>query len=449
MRVRLESIGCRLNIGEIEAISRELAAAGHRLVGPGEQADLCIFNSCAVTGVASRKSRQVLRQLRRTLPDARLVATGCLAELAPEGLNRLGVDLVVGNEDKDRMARLLADAGLLSEAEDAGEALLSSPQYPPTGHTRAFLKIQDGCDNSCTFCVVTLARGAGRSIPADRVLSELDSLSADGYQEVVLSGVHLGSYGHDMGDRHGLEKLVRRILSESEVPRLRLSSLEPWDLEEGFFELFGNSRLLPHLHLPLQSGCDATLRRMARRVDRAGFARLVAAARTATPEMSVSTDIIVGFPGEDDDEFQQSLDFVEEMAFSRLHVFRYSPRQGTRAAGMPRQTPGPEAQERSRRMRSLGARLETEFSRCFVGATAPVLWEQSEETGLRLRWSGLTPNYIRTVTETPADRELFNRVTETRILSTVPGGVLGSVDGVSAPGLIEASSRRALPVVQK
>jgi threonylcarbamoyladenosine tRNA methylthiotransferase MtaB len=449
MRVRLESIGCRLNIGEVEAISRELAAAGHRVVGPGEQADLCIFNSCAVTGVASRKSRQALRQLRRTLPDARLVATGCLAELAPEGLTQLGVDLVVGNEDKDRMPRLLADAGLLSEPVGAGGSSPSSPQYPPTGRTRAFLKVQDGCDNSCTFCVVTLARGAGRSIPVDRVLSELDSLCADGYQEVVLSGVHLGSYGHDMGDRRGLEKLVRRILSESEVPRIRLSSLEPWDLEEDFFELFGDSRLLPHLHLPLESGCDATLRRMARQVDRAGFARMVATARAATPEMSVSTDIIVGFPGEDDDEFQQSLEFVEEMAFSRLHVFRYSPRHGTRAADMPRQIPGPEAQERSRRMRSLGARLETEFSRRFVGATVEVLWEQSESFGMGRRWSGLTPSYIRTVTETPADRELFNRVTQTRILSTLPGGVLGSVEGVSAPGLIEPRSRRALPVVDK
>jgi threonylcarbamoyladenosine tRNA methylthiotransferase MtaB len=446
MRVRLESIGCRLNIGEIEAISRELADAGHRLVGPGEAADLCVFNSCAVTGVASRKSRQVLRQLRRTQPEAKLVATGCLAELSPDALRRLGVDLIVGNEDKDRMADVLARAGLLAEPADTAETSVSPTQAHPGGRTRAFFKVQDGCDNSCTFCVVTVARGAGRSVAPDRVVSELRTLGAGGYREVVLTGVHLGSYGRDLDDRVGLEELVRRVLAETDIPRIRLSSLEPWDLDESFFELFADPRLLPHVHLPLQSGCDATLRRMARRVDQQGFARLVAAARAATPEMSVSTDVMVGFPGEDEREFSLSLEFVEEMAFSRLHVFRYSPRQGTRAADMPRQVPGPVAQERSRRMRSLGARLEREFSCRFVGETASVLWEQNESFGAGLRWNGLTPNYIRAVTETPAGRDLFNRVTETRILSTLPGGVLGTVEGVSSPHIIEPVPMRELPV---
>jgi threonylcarbamoyladenosine tRNA methylthiotransferase MtaB len=449
MRVRLESVGCRLNIGEIETMAREFAAAGHRIVGAGEPAEVCIFNSCTVTGVASRKSRHILRQLRRAFPDASLVATGCLAELAPDEVRRLGVDLVVGNQDKDHLPRLLSEAGLLPDTGPYSSVSSVGPADGPGDRTRAFLKVQDGCDNRCTFCVVTIARGAGRSRSPDEVVDEVRDLHDHGYQEVVLSGVHLGSYGHDLGDPRGLEELVRRIMSETGMPRIRLSSLEPWDLHEAFFELMSESRVLPHLHLPLQSGCDATLRRMARKTDPARFARLVDSARAAAPDLSISTDIIVGFPGETDQEFEQSIAFVEEIGFSRLHVFRYSRRDGTRAADMPHQVPGPLVQERSRRMHLLGMRLESAFNSRFVGSSMPVLWERSDEFGDGCRWSGLTHNYIRTVTETCRDVDLFNRVTDTTILSTLPSGVLGRVDGVSVASLIEPAPRRQLPIVEK
>ena len=440
MRVRLESIGCRLNIGEIEALARQLAGRGFRIVGPGDDADLCVFNSCTVTATASRKSRQFLRQLRRSAPDATLVATGCYSELSPSEVKALGVDLVIPNRDKDRIVELLDEARLL-RTDDASPDRVPPPHPDdPDSRTRAFVKVQDGCDNHCTFCVVTIARGPGRSRPPVDVVEEIEALIGLGHREVILSGVHLGSYGRDLGQASGLEHLIRRILRETDIPRLRLSSLEPWDLEPSFFELFSDRRLMPHLHLPLQSGCEATLERMARRTSQREYGRLVAAARDAVPKISISTDVMVGFPGETDDEFTQSISFVREMEFSRLHVFRFSSREGTRAAAMADQVPGDVAQERSRRVIELGAHLEQTFNRRFVGQEMGVLWERGEILGPHRRWTGLTDNYIRCATDTPTDVDLTNRVTDTRLIATIPGGFLGDVHGASIPRLIQPDS---------
>ena len=242
-----------------------------------------------------------------------------------------------------------------------------------------------------------------------------------------MSGVHLGSYGHDLGDQRGLQHLIERVLAETDVDRLRLSSLEPWDLDASFFSVFSNPRLLPHLHLPLQSGCDETLKRMARRTSSAEFSQLVAEARRAVPDVAISSDIIVGFPGETDDEFEQSIALVEELAFSRLHIFRYSRREGTPAAKMAPHVPGPVAQERSRRLHVLAADLEHSFNSGLVGHTADVLWETAEDHGDSLRWSGLTPNYVRVTATTLPDEDLLNVITATEIVEAVPGGVVGRI----------------------
>lgn len=451
MRVRIETLGCRLNIGEMETLARQLTAAGHRVVGPGEPAELCVLNSCTVTAEAARKSRRLVRQLRRAAGDAPVVVTGCWSELAADAARDAGVDLVVPNHDKDRLDEVLETAGLLRPAA-GGDALADQPvAFAPggVGRTRGFVKVQDGCDNRCTFCIVTVARGAGRSRPAGEVVAEIHRLSADGVREVVLSGVHLGSYGHDRGDRHGLVRLVRRILAETDVERLRLSSLEPWDLDGEFVALLAEPRLQPHLHLPLQSGCDATLRRMARRTTTSGFTALLAAARAARPGLAVSTDVMVGFPGETDDEFRRSFEYVAAAGFSRLHVFRFSPRAGTRAAVMPAQVAGDVAQQRSRRMLALGAELEERCNRGLVGTTAEVLWESAEPWGDGLRWSGLTGSYVRVVTETATGVDLANRVTPTEIRATAPGAVWGSVAGVSTDHEIpEPRPGRTPPVVR-
>jgi threonylcarbamoyladenosine tRNA methylthiotransferase MtaB len=439
MRVRLETLGCRLNISEIEGMARRFVAAGHWVVGPGEPADLCVLNTCAVTHVAARKSRQIIRHLKRTNPGAGMVVTGCYAELEPDQVDALGVDLIVGNQDKDRLVELVADhwrrvhpeKGGLRPAADSQPPIsdLQSHYLYPGARTRAFVKVQDGCDNRCTFCIVTVARGAARSRPADDVIVEVRELARAGYQEIVLSGVHLGSYGHNLGDRRGLFHLVRRLLAETDVPRLRLSSLEPWDLNAGFFALWEDPRLGRHLHLPLQSGCDVTLRRMARRTTTTGFAQLVAAARAAIPDLSVTTDVIVGFPGETEAEFAASLAFVEAMAFAKLHVFRYSPRAGTAAASMRGQVPPEIKNERSHRMHKLGVRLEHTFRRCFVDRTMEVLWETQELAGHTLMWKGLTDNYLRV--SAPGEPCLRNILTPVHLTADTPDGLLGHI--VSRP----------------
>lgn len=423
MRIRLDSVGCRLNIGEMDALARSFARGGHRIVGPGERADLVVFNTCAVTQVASRKSRKIIRQLRRSQPRARLVVTGCYAELSPAETEALGVDLVVANADKDAMLELLERRGFIAPGEPVGPPDQDHLGQLPGQRTRAFLKVQDGCDNRCTFCIVTVARGEGRSTAPGKLIEDVRRLADDGYKEVVLTGVHLGSYGHDLGNPHGLEELVSSLLRETDIPRLRLSSLEPWDLRPEFFGLWSDSRVLPHLHLPLQSGCNTTLARMARHTTQSDFAALVAAARAAIPQLAISTDVIVGFPGECDAEFEESLEFIREMEFSRLHVFRYSPRTGTAAFGMSDPVNPAIIAARAGRMHDLGAALEANFVRRYLGAETDVLWETSEPRGDGLRWSGLTGNYIRVVTDTRPDRDLHN-VLESVVLENVQPGLV-------------------------
>jgi threonylcarbamoyladenosine tRNA methylthiotransferase MtaB len=412
-------------------MARCFAGAGHRLVGPGEIADLVIFNTCAVTHIASRKSRQIIRQMRRANPAAVVVVTGCYAELEPEAIAPLGVDLIVGNDQKDKLPDLLAEAGLLRDADPIPAVDASSFMAPimtdAGNHTRAFVKVQDGCDNRCTFCIVTVARGAGRSRSITDVLAEINRLVELGYREAVLSGVHLGSYGHDLGDPHGLKYLVQTILTETDLPRLRLSSLEAWNLDPEFFELWRDERLLSHLHLPLQSGCDATLRRMARRTNQRQFDQLVQAARAAIPDLAVTTDIIVGFPGESETEFAESIAFVEAMAFAKLHIFRFSRRDGTAAATMRGQVRPQVARERSERMHALNAGLEQSFRRKFVGRTMPVLWESSEPFGFGLQWSGLTGNYLRVVTQTGPEVDLQNKDLDTELVETAPAALIGQL----------------------
>jgi threonylcarbamoyladenosine tRNA methylthiotransferase MtaB len=448
MRVRLETLGCRLNISEIEGMARRFIAAGHRVVGPDEPADLCVLNTCAVTHVAARKSRQIMRQLKRANPGAGMVVTGCYAELEPDQVDALGVDMVIGNQDKDRLVELVTEhwsrvhpekVGLRPTADTLPSIFdLPSHYLYPGARTRAFIKVQDGCDNRCTFCIVRVARGAARSRPAHDVIAEVQGLVAAGYQEVVLSGVHLGSYGYDLGNRRGLFDLVRRLLDETNVPRLRLSSLEPWDLDADFFALWQDPRLGRHLHLPLQSGCDATLKRMARHTNTASFAELVSAARAAIPDLSVTTDVIVGFPGETEAEFAASLAFVEAMAFAKLHVFRYSRRAGTAAATMPGQVPSDVIEGRSRRMHDLGTRLERAFRRRFFGRTMEVLWETGEVNGEGLLWTGLTENYLRVSAR--GGPGLRNVVTPVRLVAETSGGLMGQIVDWSDLALLLSTS---------
>ncbi len=433
VRIYVGSLGCKLNQSEMDALAFRLSRRGHQIVASPAEADLCVLNTCAVTHVAAQKSRQALRRLHRENPEARLVATGCYAELTPADLVSLpGVEFVAGNEDKERLDELIANGS--AGREVAAPAPRPSPPIPHF-RTRALVKVQDGCDNACTYCIIRVARGPQRSRPPGHVLADVRSRLAAGHQEVVLTGVHIGAYGRDRtgGDWDtDLWALVARILAETDVRRLRLSSIEPWDLAERAFRLWEDARLCRHLHLPLQSGCDAMLQRMARRYTAVKFATLVAAARDAIPDLAVTTDLIVGFPGETDAEFAESLTFVQETGFARVHVFAYSPRPGTPAAGMPAHVPSPVKAERARVMRAVAAACARAFHGRFVGRTMDVLWESSRAGEAGPVWTGLTDNYLRVQAASPAD--LSNRLMPTRLVALTTGGLQGEIEAEKKGG---------------
>jgi len=421
MKVYLQSLGCRLNYSEIETMARRFAAAGHIVVNDPALADVCVLNTCAVTAGAERKSRHRVRALARANPDARIAVVGCYATLAPETSAALpAVSWVVPNEDKDEVVEVLGrgEANRVKDADISDSSLGFSRPY---GRTRAFVKVQDGCDNHCTYCIVRLLRGPSRSRPLAGVVEEVQALARVGCQEAVLSGVNLGAYGRvDLPG--GLRALVEALLAQTDLPRLRLSSLEPWDVSEDFFQLWADTRLCRQLHLPLQAGCDETLRRMGRRITTDAFAQLVEAARAAVPDVAVTTDVIVGFPGEDEDAFRASYDFVAAMGFARLHVFPYSPRPGTPAARLPGRVGQEVGRERARAMRSLGAEQARRFRRRFVGREMVVLWEQRWRDGL---WAGLTDNYVQVVAQ--AEDDLHNHLTVTKLVAERNGCLVGEV----------------------
>src|SRR5581483_9676306 len=329
MKIYLDTIGCRLNQSEIESMARQFRAAGHEIVATAAGADTAVVNTCAVTAEAASDSRGRIRRIARAGVNE-IVATGCWTTLQPREAAALpNVIRVISN---DRKEFLVAETlNLPLETFDL-EPLNRVPLPGIHRRTRAFIKAQDGCDNHCTFCITTVARGVSRSRPVADVVNDVQFALDGGSKEIVLTGVHLGSWGQDF-NKH-LRDLVKAVLRETDVPRLRLSSLEPWDLDADFFALWEDPRLCQHLHLPLQSGCAATLRRMARKTTPASFRDLVADARQAMPDAAITTDVIAGFPGETEAEFAESLDFIREMNFAGGHAFTYSPRPGTGAARM-------------------------------------------------------------------------------------------------------------------
>lgn len=435
MKVYLHAIGCRLNQSEVETMARQLLAAGHEIVTDPSQADKAIINSCAVTNEAARDSRNLTRRIHRNGENTTVFMTGCYATIAPQELEGLGGDTkVVANKDKDRLVNFLDPSAAIALPLYEQEPILRQFRAGSSSHTRAFIKVQDGCDNKCTFCITTVARGQGQSRHLGDIVSEIQSLASAGYQEAVLTGVHLGSYGRDLGNGSGkdshLKELVNGILQHTDIPRLRISSLEPWDIPDGFFSLWENSRLLPHLHMPLQSGSDRILRRMARRTNQASFSALVDDARAHIADLNLSTDIIVGFPGETEQDFQESLDFVRRIGFSRLHVFSYSSRPGTAAATMANHLPKKIKKDRASRMIAFGEELSLAFHQQYEGITNGVLWESAVGADRHgLRWLGHTDNYIRVDAIGPAD--LSNKVTLVRFKEARSDGISGEIVGRS------------------
>jgi threonylcarbamoyladenosine tRNA methylthiotransferase MtaB len=393
-RIALDTVGCKLNQAETQLLARQLARAGYRLVAPEDGADVYVLNTCTVTRVADGKCRRLLKSARRRNPGALVVAIGCYVERDRQELAQIkGVDLVLDNSQKmDLLPRLEQSGRLLRPG-----AVSSHADF----RTRAFIKVQDGCNNFCSYCIVPMVRGREKSLPLEQVLDEVKSRVADGYKEVVLTGTEIGAY-NDKGI--GLKELLRRILADTGVARLRLSSLQPQEITPALIGLWQDERLCRHFHLSLQSGSGAVLKRMKRRYTTADYKRAVELIRKAVPGAAVTTDVIVGFPGETEAEFRESYDFARQMDFARIHVFTYSPRPGTKAADTPRQVDDKIKRERSRRMLALGRACVRSFRKGFLGQTLMVLWEK--ETGGV--WSGLTDNYIRAYTR--SDDDLANRL---------------------------------------
>jgi threonylcarbamoyladenosine tRNA methylthiotransferase MtaB len=389
------------------------------------EADWAVVNTCTVTHTAARKSRQLLRQIHRANPALSAAVTGCYADVSPADVAALpGVRVIASNGEKDHILNRFMPGGMRRDESVAGTRPLES------GRTRALVKIQDGCDNHCAYCIVTVARGPQRSRARDDVLAEIETRLSEGYREVVLTGVNIGAYGSDLTAPQSLVELVRAILEGTSVERLRLSSVEPWDVDQELLALWGDDRLCRHLHLPLQSGCDATLRRMGRPQSTAEFARVAALAREMIPDVSITTDLIVGFPGETEVEFAQSLAFVERMAFSRLHVFKYSRRPGTTAARMPAQVPPPVARARSDALLTLGQRLARSFHAPYEGRTVEVLFESATQDGTSV-WSGLTDNYIRV--SVSSRKDLHNVVAQVRCRAADEAGLWGRLHDELSP----------------
>lgn len=416
MKVHLKALGCRLNEAELEQWSRQFRQQGCSIVAQADEADVVVVNTCAVTTDATKKSRKLMNRLHRENPESKLVVSGCYATLeAKEVESRLGVDLVVNNQQKDSLPAKVIEyfsANTMPQvAMEPGETSLFM-----RGRQRAFIKIQDGCRYRCTFCIVTVARGEERSRNIIDIIQQVNELYQQGIQEIVLTGVHVGGYGSDTGS--SLYELVDSLLKETDIPRIRFASVEPWDLPEHFFTLFENTRVMPHMHLPLQSGADSVLRRMSRRCKTAEFSQLVTQARQAIPNFNVTSDIIVGFPGETHDEWNQTLETVESIGFGHLHIFSYSARKGTKAAGLANQVDSEIAKQRSRELHVLAERMKRDMFQQQLNTHVDVLWESQKPSVIRgqVRYTGYTPNFLRVETTVGKDVLIDSKVTSTKLV---------------------------------
>lgn len=421
MNIYLDTIGCRLNQSEIETFAREFRATGHQLVSSPKQADLAVINTCTVTAAAASDSRQKIRQVARS-GDLSIVVTGCWSTMEPDMAASLpSVSTVIHNLDKDRLVSIVL------QTEPTNEEIWQVERVPIPGsrkRTRAFIKVQDGCNNRCSYCITSIARGPSRSHSITRVMQDIRSAYRGGAKEIILTGVHLGTWGIDLTPGLQLNDLLEAIFDDAHTPRVRLSSLEPWDIQPSLLTLWRDYRLCRHLHLPLQSGCSRTLKRMGRKTNPTAFGNLLQNARTAIPDVAVTTDIIVGFPGETDDEFQESLDFVRSMQFAGGHVFTYSERPGTVAARLPGKVSHHIRKARNNFMQQVLAQTEATYQQGFLGQELNVLWETAKPLGDKeYELNGITDNYLRV--RSHSKHQLSNRITPVRLIDIAQHTLIG------------------------
>lgn len=403
------TLGCKVNQYETEAMTESFENAGYEIVDYSEFADVYIINTCTVTNMGDRKSRQIIRRAREKNPEALVAVVGCYSQIAPgEVLEIPEVSLVVGTDERSRMVELVEYAMQKEEKLNMVNDIMKVREFEEMpiksykSRTRAFLKIQEGCDQYCTYCIIPYARGHIRSRKPDSIIAEVKELAENGFREIVLTGIHVASYGKDLGNT-SLIDIIEKIHEIDGIRRIRMSSVDPNVMTDGFIERLSRlPKICGHFHLSLQSGCDETLKRMNRKYTTGEYRRVVEKLREVFADVAITTDLIVGFPGETEEEFQKTVDFVEEIAFSGMHVFKYSQRSGTPAAKYENQVKPQVKDARSKVITAIAEKNEEKFKKAFIGRSKPVLYEQPFD-GQKSLFEGLTDNYIRVVSESQED----------------------------------------------
>lgn len=429
-KAALHNLGCKVNAYETEAMQHLLEEAGYEIVPFTQKADVYVINTCSVTNMADRKSRQMLHKAKKNNPDSIVVAAGCYVQTSEkEVLNDLSVDIVIGNDRKHDLVRLLEEYSLDSVNDTVDDINDGKHDFEELfidqtkEHTRAFIKVQDGCNQFCSYCIIPYARGRVRSRRFENVIAEVERLAANGFKEVVLTGIHLSSYGVDFEEATGLLELIQAVNAVKGIERIRLGSLEPKIVTEHFAsELSKLDKICPHFHLSLQSGCDATLKRMNRKYTTKEYERGCELLRKYFVHPAITTDVIVGFPGETGEEFEQTKAYLEHIHFYEMHIFKYSKRKGTRAAVMPDQIDEQIKAARSEKLIALGHDMSKEFRKFYIGKNEEVLFEEKAVIGDKEYFVGYTKEYVKVAKETAENLE--NQIVSGRISGMLTDEIL-------------------------
>lgn len=429
-KAALHNLGCKVNAYETEAMQHLLEEAGYEIVPFTQKADVYVINTCSVTNMADRKSRQMLHKAKKNNPDSIVVAAGCYVQTSEkEVLNDLSVDIVIGNDRKHDLVRLLEEYSLDSVNDTVDDINDGKHDFEELfidqtkEHTRAFIKVQDGCNQFCSYCIIPYARGRVRSRRFENVIAEVERLAANGFKEVVLTGIHLSSYGVDFEEATGLLELIQAVNAVKGIERIRLGSLEPKIVTEHFAsELSKLDKICPHFHMSLQSGCDATLKRMNRKYTTKEYERGCELLRKYFVHPAITTDVIVGFPGETEEEFEQTKAYLEHIHFYEMHIFKYSKRKGTRAAVMPDQIDEQIKAARSEKLIALGHDMSKEFRKFYIGKNEEVLFEEKAVIGDKEYFVGYTKEYVKVAKKT--DENLENQIVSGRISGMLTDEIL-------------------------
>lgn len=429
-KAALHNLGCKVNAYETEAMQHLLEEAGYEIVPFTQKADVYVINTCSVTNMADRKSRQMLHKAKKNNPDSIVVAAGCYVQTSEkEVLNDLSVDIVIGNDRKHDLVRLLEEYSMDSVNDTVDDINDGKHDFEELfidqtkEHTRAFIKVQDGCNQFCSYCIIPYARGRVRSRRFENVIAEVERLAANGFKEVVLTGIHLSSYGVDFEEATGLLELIQAVNAVKGIERIRLGSLEPKIVTEHFAsELSKLDKICPHFHLSLQSGCDATLKRMNRKYTTKEYERGCELLRKYFVHPAITTDVIVGFPGETEEEFEQTKAYLEHIYFYEMHIFKYSKRKGTRAAVMPDQIDEQIKAARSEKLIALGHDMSKEFRKFYIGKNEEVLFEEKAVIGDKEYFVGYTKEYVKVAKETAENLE--NQIVSGRISGMLTDEIL-------------------------